>query len=154
MPVLPTPNLSTVAETIQIALAPVFLLTGIGAFLNVLTGRLARVVDRARSLHRVRPETPAERERHRGELRLLDRRMAVINAALLLFVGSAVSICLVVAGLFVAELAQWRLGRWLALAFILAMLLVMAGLVLFMLEVRLSLRITRQRNLATEKEDA
>ncbi len=148
------PALSTVAETIQIALAPVFLLTGIGGILNVLTGRLSRVVDRARALERLHPTTSGpEHDHHVWELQLLDRRMKVINAALLLCVASAMSICLVVASLFVAQLADWHFGQFVAIAFIVAMALLMSGLVLFMVEVRMSLRATHFRNvLATRRE--
>ena len=43
-------SVSTVAQVIQLAVAPVFLLAGIGAFLNVCAGRLSRIVDRARNI--------------------------------------------------------------------------------------------------------
>ena len=43
-------SLVNVAETIRIAVAPVFLLTGLAALLGVITGRLSRVIDRARAL--------------------------------------------------------------------------------------------------------
>jgi hypothetical protein len=78
-------------------------------------------------------------------LRLLDRRMAVINASLFLCVASAILICLVVALLFVAELIELHIGSVVALLFITAMVLVTAGLVMFMLEVRMSLKATRVR---------
>ena len=51
------PYLSTVADTIQSAIAPVFLLAGIGAILNVMVGRLARIVDRARTLEEIHPRS-------------------------------------------------------------------------------------------------
>lgn len=141
-----SPVLSTVAETIQTAIAPVFLLAGIGSFLNVLAGRLSRVVDRARALEEVHPtSTGAAHDRHVAELRLLDRRMSVINAALMLSVASAVAVCAVVALLFVAELLNFRGGRVVAATFIVAMAMLTAGFVAFMVEVRLSLRATRIR---------
>ncbi|TPG39508.1 DUF2721 domain-containing protein [Sphingomonas koreensis] len=140
------PAVTTIAQTIQLSLAPVFLLTGIGAIINVLAGRLARVVDRARDLERLHPTaTGTEHDRHIWELRLLDRRMTVINAALLLCVSSAIAVCSVVALLFIGELAGFRLGTIVALIFILAMLLLVAGLVMLLVEVRLSLRATHIR---------
>ena len=73
----------------------------------MLAGRLSRVVDRARALEALHPRsTGPEHDRHVWELRLLDRRIWVINAALFLAVSSAVMTCLVVALLFVAELAE------------------------------------------------
>lgn len=151
------PVLSTVAETISTAIAPVFLLAGIGSFLNVLTGRLSRVVDRARALEDLHPAASGDaRDRYIGELRLLDRRMRVINRALLLSVASAVAICMVVALLFVAELLNFRFGRYVAVLFIFAMTMLTAGFVAFMVEVRLSLRATRIRRdlIATPKDPA
>ncbi|WP_425228086.1 DUF2721 domain-containing protein [Sphingomonas sp.] len=143
---IPSPAVSTIAQTIQLSLSPVFMLAGIGALLNVLAGRLSRVVDRARALERLHPaSTGPEHERHVWELRILDRRIAIINAGLALAVSSAVMTCSVVALLFVAELAKLRLGREVAVAFILAMLLLIAALVSFLLEVRTSLRAIRIR---------
>lgn len=140
------PAVTTIAQTIQLSLSPVFLLAGIGAFLNVLAGRLARVIDRARDLERLHPTTTGrEHDRHVAELRLLDRRMRVINRGLYLCVSSAIAVCSVVALLFVAELAGLRIGTIVALIFILAMLLLVAGLVAFLLEVRLSLHASRVR---------
>ena len=46
----PTPELTILAQIIQLAIAPVFLLAGLGSFLNVCVGRLARIVDRTRQL--------------------------------------------------------------------------------------------------------
>ncbi|SEM78102.1 Protein of unknown function [Sphingomonas gellani] len=140
------PTVSTIAESIQLSLSPVFMLAGIGALLNMLVGRLSRVVDRARALELLHPRSAGmEHDRHVWELRLLDRRMRVINAALALVTLSAVMTCLVVATLFVAELTHLRIGRLLAGAFITAMALLILGLICFMLEVRLSLRAIRIR---------
>ena len=133
--------LTTIAETIQLSLSPVFMLAGIGALLNVLAGRLSRVVDRARALEQLHPRSSgSEHDHHVWELRLLDRRISIINAALFLAVSSAVMTCLVVALLFVAQLAKLHFGTVVALCFILAMMLLIAALVSFMIEVRVSLR--------------
>lgn len=140
-PVFAIPAVSTIAQTIQLSLSPVFMLAGIGALLNVLAGRLSRVVDRARALERLHPaSTGPEHDRHVWELRLLDRRIGIINSGLFMAVASAVMTCLVVALLFVAELAKLHLGRVVAVVFILAMVLLIAALVSFLIEVRVSLR--------------
>jgi Protein of unknown function (DUF2721) len=133
------PHLSTVSATIQAAIAPVFLLAGIGAFLNVMVGRLARIVDRARQIEQLHPRsTGPEHDRHVSELRLIDRRISVINNAIFLCVTSALAICVVVALLFVSRLADLHVGALVAIAFILSMGLLMAGLVYFLVEVRMS----------------
>lgn len=135
------PVLSTVAETIQVAIAPVFLLAGIGAILNVMVGRLARIVDRARNLEQLHPRTTGpEHDRHVWELRLIDRRISVINMAIFLVVAAAIAICFVVALLFVAELTHLNIGVVVAIAFIVSMLLLTSGLLYFLVEVRMSLK--------------
>ena len=139
-------TVSTIAQTIQLSLSPVFMLTGIGALLNVLVGRMARVVDRVRDLERLHPAASGpERDRYVWELRILDRRIRVINAGLFLAVSSAVMTCLVVAQLFVAELIGLRIATIVALSFTLAMLLLIAALVSFIVEVRTSLLAVKVR---------
>ncbi|MDJ0278479.1 DUF2721 domain-containing protein [Sphingomonas sp. 2R-10] len=147
------PVLSTVAKTIQTAIAPVFLLAGIGAILNVMVGRLARIVDRARDLEKLHPgSTGPEHDRHVFELRLLDRRIRIINNSVFLVVLSAVANCIVVAMLFIAELLDLGLGKAVAISFILSMLLLIGGLVWFLFEVRLSVYAIRVRSELLERE--
>jgi MFS family permease len=148
IPALPTfaPTVSTIAETIQLSLSPVFMLAGVGSLLNLFAGRLSRVVDRARALEEEHPRSTGPlRERYVWELRLLDRRMTLITWALYLGVGCAILTSLVVALLFSAELLKLRIGRYLAVAFIGAMVLLTASLVTFMIEVHQSLRAVRVR---------
>jgi hypothetical protein len=140
------PEVDRVAQTIQLALSPIFMLAGIGALLNVLAGRLSRVVDRSRQLEQLHPRsTGPEHDRHVWELRLLDRRMSIVNAALFLAVTSAVLTCLVVALLFVGSLVRLHMGPVVAGAFILAMAVLIAALTCFMVEVRMSLRASHVR---------
>ncbi|MGN6374028.1 MAG: DUF2721 domain-containing protein [Sphingomonas sp.] len=140
------PAVSTIAQTIQLSLSPVFMLAGIGALLNVFAGRLARVIDRARALESLHPSsTGREHDRHVWELRLLSRRMRVINAALFLCTGSAIATCSVVALLFIGKLTKLLIGTEVALIFILAMVLLISGLVMFALEVSMSVRATHIR---------
>lgn len=140
------PEVTTIAQTIQLSLSPVFMLAGIGGVLNVLAGRLARVIDRVRILEqRTEFATVAEQDRHVWELTLLDERMRIINRALYLVVGGAIMTCLVVALMFIAELARLHIGSTVAVCFVLAMLLLIAGLVAFLIEVHVSLRSNRVR---------
>jgi len=126
------PGLDTVSATIQAAIAPVFLLAGIGAILNVLAGRLSRIIDRTRALEALHPRsTGLEHDRHVWELRILDKRISVIGGALGLCVASAVAVCMVVALLFVARLVNLDIGQAVAVLFILAMAMLTVGLILF-----------------------
>lgn len=148
-----SPYVSTVAATIQTAIAPVFLLAGIGSILNVLAGRLSRIIDRVRTLEALHPASSGpEHDRHVWELRILDRRISVINAALVLCTSSAVAICAVVALLFIARIVNLHIGLAVALAFILAMVMLIAGLVLFLVEVRISLRAIHVRTELLERK--
>src|SRR4051794_34290321 len=125
-----SPNLSvsTVAEIVRLAVAPVFLLSGIGAFLNVCASRLSRIVDRSREIEpRLLGSRGAEHDRWIGELQILDRRMSLVSWAIFLSVLSAVLTCLLVALLFAASLTDTHFGTAIALLFIVAMLSIGAG---------------------------
>ena len=147
------PAISSIAQTIQLAIAPVFLLAGIGAFLNVLAGRLSRVVDRSRLLETLHADsTGAEHARHIEELRLLDRRITLANVSIFLCVASAIAVCTLVALLFITQLADLPYRTAVAIAFILAMLLLIVGLILFLLEIRLATLGLRIRKELLERE--
>jgi hypothetical protein len=137
-------SISTVAQIIQLAVAPVFLLAGIGSLLNVLAGRLARVVDRARALERHVP-TAEEEERmiELQELEILDRRMAICHWAIGLCTAAALLICLVVVILFVADLVEVKFALLISLLFIAAMVSLTLGLLLFLSEVTIATRFVR-----------
>ena len=143
---------STIAHQIQLAIAPVFLLAGIGAILNVLAQRLARAVDRSRTLAAEYDRlVGAERERAAEELRLLDRRTRSSTWAISCCTASALFVCLTVAMLFVADPERIAFARPLALLFILAMALLIVGLILFLYELRLALRALHLRRVSLLK---
>lgn len=139
-------EVDTVARNIQLAVAPVFLLAGIGSILNVMAQRLSRVVDRARRLESEIPGYPsARRDEALRELVLLDRRMRAANQAILLCTSSALLVCVTVALLFVGDLFPVRSPLLVAILFIGAMLLLILGLALFLVEVQLALRTVQRR---------
>src|SRR5947199_8437768 len=108
------PNLSvtTVAEIVRLALAPVFLLSGIGAFLNVCASRLSRIVDRSREIEpMLLASRGIEHDRWVSDLKILDRRMSLVSWATGLSVVSALLICLVVVLLFAGSLTRVRFGN-------------------------------------------
>ncbi len=143
----PSPELTHLAQIIQLAVAPVFLLAGIGAFLNVCAGRLARIVDRARALEpRILASRGSEHDRLIGEVRLLDRRIRVVNAAIFTTVLAALIISAVVVLLFVAFLTGYRIGTAVALLFIAAMIFTALSFAIFLYETRLGTRSVRVRS--------
>ena len=144
-PVSATASVNGLSSTIQLSIAPVFLLTAIGAFLSVLTARLGRVIDRARILEAAISTDPVKRAITVADLAVLDRRMVLANRAVGLCVASALCVCALIALLFLDAIA--RLGQHHAIPalFVLALLLLIAGLSAFALEVRIAIRTVRVR---------
>ncbi|WP_281300128.1 MULTISPECIES: DUF2721 domain-containing protein [unclassified Iodidimonas] len=135
-----------IAHIIQLAVAPVFLLAGIGAILNVMTQRLARVVDRARALEADYETMLADqKQRTHLELRTLDKRMQVVQGAISLCTISALFVCLVVMVLFIADLMNKDFAQPVAVLFILAMSTLTIGLILLLVEISLATKAIRIR---------
>jgi hypothetical protein len=155
IPALPASEtaVSEVAEIIQLAVAPVFLLAGIGAFLNVCASRLARIVDRARQLEpRLLGSRGAEHDRLQGEIRILDRRVVLVSRAIWLSVLSAVLTCAVVILLFAGSLLKAEFGTSIALLFIATMVAIGLGFSVFLLETRVASRAVRIRHEVLDHE--
>ena len=130
-----TNDITTVAHVIQLAVAPVFLLTGIGAILNVITSRLARIVDRTRVLNGSNErDDPA----HKLEMATLSRRSRWVHWAVGLCTMSALLICIVIAALFVGSETGIDPYQVVSLLFISAMLALIFGLLCFLREVFLA----------------
>ena len=138
--------ITTVADTVRLALAPVFLLTAIGAFLNVCATRLSRIVDRSREIEPLLLNSRGrEHDRWLAEMQIIDRRMSLVSSAISFSVLSAVLTCLVVALLFAANFVATRLGVAVALLFIAAMVAIAIGFAIFLVETRLGARSVRVR---------
>ena len=139
-----TDSPALVAQVIQLAVAPVFLLAGIGAFLNVCAARLARIVDRAREVTpRLLASRGSEHDRFVRDLRVLDRRMALVSRAISLTVLSAVLVCAVVVLLFAASLVGLHAATAIALLFIGSMISLASGFFIFLVETRVAARALR-----------
>lgn len=137
-------QITSIAHVIQLAVAPVFLLTGVAAFIGVISNRLGRIVDRARDMEKhLLSASPARIEALRTTLRNLAKRARLANRALSLCVGCAVLICADIVVLFVGTLAGERFGSVVAVIFVLAMLALIAALLLFLREVYLATRFLR-----------
>ena len=133
-----------IAQIIQLAIAPVFLLAGIGAMLNVMTNRLARVVDRWRAVEKLLAGDSAEdRQRHVMELAAIDKRMVRINRAVTLSTLAALLICLVIVTLFGGELAGMDVSTVVSVLFVASMGVLIAALVYFLGEISVATRTLR-----------
>jgi hypothetical protein len=132
------------AQIIQLSVAPVFLLAGIGAFLNVCAGRLSRIVDRARTIQPlILGSRGAEHDRLIAELRMLDKRMGLVSWAIFMSVLSALLVCTVIVLLFTANLLGAQFVTAVALLFIASMVAIGAGFAIFLIETRLGSRSVR-----------
>ena len=143
------PNLSvnTVAEIVKLAVAPVFLLSGIASFVNVCTARLSRIVDRSRQVEpMLLASRGKEHDRWLAELRVIDLRMKLVGWAISLSVLSAVLICSVVVLLFGASLTRLRVGETIAWLFIGSMVAIGVGFAIFLVETRVGSRAVRVRS--------
>jgi len=138
---------STVADVVRIAVAPVFLLSGIASFVNVCTTRLSRIVDRSRDIEpRLLASRGTEHDRWIGDLKILDRRMSLVSWATALSVVSALLIYLVVVLLFAASLSRFRFGSEIAILFIASMLAIGAAFAVFLYETTIAARAVRIRS--------
>jgi hypothetical protein len=135
-------SIATIAHIIQLSVAPVFLLAGIAGMLNVVAHRLARVVDRVRSLETHAAANAAE-ERELATLAILDRRMRLCHWAIGLCVVAALLISIVVIILFIADLVSINFAIPVSLLFIGAMTSLTFGLLLFLSEVTIATRSVR-----------
>ncbi len=132
-------GISTVAHVIQLAVAPVFLLTGVGAILSVLVNRLARVVDRFRTLEHTLPETEENRQAPmQAEMLILTQRAKLIHWAISLCTICALFVCVVIATLFIGSMIGVDLPGTIALLFVAAMLALITGLLSFLREIALA----------------
>lgn len=131
-------NLSDVPQAIQLALAPAFLLTGITGLLNVMTGRLARIIDRGRALlegDRAAFEPDAVLAR---EIDHLERRRRLASVAITACTLAALLVCLVIVSLFVETLLGLPLLGVVGALFVFATIALVFGLACFLREVHVA----------------
>ena len=127
-----------IVHLIQSAVAPVFLLSGVGVTLGVLTNRLARIIDRARALEAQFDRDGPKADELHAMLKVLARRAHYINGAIALSSVSALLVALVVIMLFASAFVPVDLSVTIAVLFVASMLSLCAAFVAFLIEVRLA----------------
>ncbi len=138
-------NVIDVARLIQLAVAPVFLLTAVGTIIGVLSIRLGRAVDRSRTLEeRLRQLAPEGQKAVREELNILARRVRLVYASMTLAVVCALFVGLLIAVAFVDAFVTLDLSKFIGLLFIGAMLAFILALMVFLREIFLA--VTSVRN--------
>lgn len=138
-------QLTDIGDAIQLAIAPVFLLAGVGTLLVVLTNRLARLIDRTRVLDdrlRTVPESDCL-----GELHSLHHRASLINIAISASTGCGLLVCMVIAMLFLGGTTDLPLDQYIAVCFIGGMLSLIVAFVYLMREIVLCANFMRQQQL-------
>jgi hypothetical protein len=127
--------------TIQIAVGPVILISGVGLLLLSMTNRLGRVIDRARQLCDVVRRSPKDdRDRLVAQLYILSRRARVIRSAIALSTASVLLAAVLIIGLFLSALFHWETAVIIALLFIACLGALIASLIVFLHDVNLALQ--------------
>ena len=139
------PHVFDITRTIQLAIAPVFLLTAIGTIINVLIGRLARAVDRRRILEEHLPQYSDDRHEYAvRELRMLNERIVLVLWSTTLAVLSALLVCLLIGTAFAGAYVALDLSRPVAILFIAAVVALTGCLLLFLREISIAALSARQ----------
>jgi hypothetical protein len=148
-------HVTSVTHVIQLAVAPVFLLTAIATLINALNTRLGRIVDRQRALQALGPiPGHSEATARRREFAVLSRRVHLSYLAILCAVIAGLFICLVVALAFVGVLLEVDLARVLAALFVLAMISMITSLSLFLREIYVAVSARESFNRLLEESAA
>ena len=134
-------RLTEIGHVIQLAVAPVFLLSGVGAMLAVLTNRLARIIDRGRLVEAGLPDAGETAVTGmQSELAVLSQRARLINWAISLCTVCALLVCGVIVSLFLGPFLQLDLSAVVAWVFIAAMIALCSALVSFLREIFVATR--------------
>lgn len=136
-------EVSDLAKIIQLSVAPVFLLSGIGSILVVMTNRMSRIIDRSRVLDEKLAKSPDESEGIKEELTVLAQRARLISRAILLCTVTAIEICSVIVILFAGAFVPIDLTIPVALLFIGAMAAFIVGLISFLREILIAIATRR-----------
>lgn len=140
---------NAIARTIQLALGPVFLLTGIAGMLNVMTGRLSRIIDRSRAITGNQFDVitfgKEEPDEVRFQLKKLERRRHFTSIAITACTIAALLVCLDITVLFLEEMLEVPLSWLVASLFTMAILALVVGLAFFLREVHLASQSIRIR---------
>jgi hypothetical protein len=139
------PQLDEITHVIQLSVAPVFLLAGVGAIINALAGRLGRIIDRARVLELRLPDTEARDDQAaiHDELKLLTVRARWVNIALTLAVVCALLVTLTISIAFLGAFISATVSGGVAITFVGAMCAFSAALLAFLREIFLADRTLR-----------
>ena len=141
----------TISQIMQSAVSPVFLLAGVGALLNVLSGRLGRIIDRLRFLQSYIDITQGEDR----EVMLLNRKQSIFRMRLMYIsiffcTLAGLMVCIVVGALFIGGINNYSIDTFISVLFVLCMISLMMSFILLSLEIFLATKTTRRNLIKTE----
>ena len=137
---MPFPSLTELIPTLQIAIGPVILISGIGLLLLSMTNRVGRAIDRARILRQeLRAGASADENRTRAQLQILWRRADRIRQAIILSTVSALLAACMIITLFVATLLRLDAGWLIACLFVGCLVALIGSLLLFLWDINQAL---------------
>jgi hypothetical protein len=141
-------ELSAVAQGIQLAIAPVFLLNAVAAMIGAVAGRLARIIDRARYVENLIEEELNEPklQRLKEEFRLLRRRSDLVNGCIALLIVCAILIGSTIVLLFFGETLEIKFARTATVTFMVGVVSFLLALLCFFAETLLSSKILKLHN--------
>ncbi|NOT14479.1 MAG: DUF2721 domain-containing protein [Methylotenera sp.] len=137
-------DIRDISTAIHDAVAPVFLLTGIGSILGVLVNRLGRAIDRARNLNTLNVD---KRKEFLEELDIIAARTTWMRWSVGLFIFAGLCVALAIASIFIGVAISVHLSGFVLITFITAMFSLIFGLLCFLREIILASQevITRHR---------
>ena len=140
-----------ITEAMQTAVTPVFLLTGIGALLNVMMSRLGRIKDRERLIYSIiHKATGDDYELVNSAMKKLTKRSILVSIGIWLSTGSALFVCLVIIFMFLGAITAVEISKVVATLFIICMFLLASSLLSLVYEVFLATRTIHKNEASSE----
>jgi len=138
---MPSTSLTELIPVLQIAIAPVILISGVGLLLLTLTNRFGRAVDRTRQIHReLREAVAADRPRLANQVEVIYRRARLIQLSIIMGALSALFAAMLILALFFTALMKWESAVVISLIFIFCLVSLVVSLITFIMDMRLSLK--------------
>jgi CBS domain containing-hemolysin-like protein len=138
---MPSTHLTELIPVLQIAIAPVILISGVGLLLLSLTNRFGRAVDRTREIHHeMRQAATADRPRLAYQVEVIYRRARLIQFSIVMGALSALFAAILILALFLAALMKWESSVVISLIFICCLVSLVVSLITFIMDIRLSLK--------------
>ena len=140
-----------ISEILASAVSPVFLLAGVGALLNVMTGRLGRIVDRLRYLQEyIDKASSADKQTILLNRKQSVFRMRLIYASIFFCTLSGLMVCIVIGALFIGEINTYSIDVFISILFILCMASLILSFILLATEIFIATKTINRNLIKTE----